>query len=66
MGEVHYHEYKAALVKVINDENNLSELPIVYNLNFGHNAPIIRLPIGCEVEIDCSSEKVTLIESPVE
>lgn len=65
MGEVHYHEYKAALVKVINDENNLSELPIVYNLNFGHNAPIISLPIGCEVEIDCSSEKVTLIESPV-
>lgn len=65
IGEVHYHEYKAALLQVIKDECGLSELPIVYNLNFGHNAPIISLPIGCEIEIDCSTQKLILLESPV-
>ncbi|MEO1770767.1 S66 family peptidase [Candidatus Enterococcus ferrettii] len=65
MGEIYYQEYKKALLQVINKECGLSDLPIVYNLNFGHNAPIISLPIGCQVEINCSDQKVLLIESPI-
>lgn len=41
------------------------DLPIVYNLNFGHTSPIISLPMGCEIEIDCAAQKVAIIESPV-
>lgn len=65
MGELYYHEYKDALLQVIQKECGLSDLPIVYNLNFGHNAPIISLPIGCEVKIDCPAQKIIVVEGPV-
>lgn len=65
MDEKYYQEYKSVLLNIIQEECGLFDLPIVYNLNFGHTSPIISLPIGCEIEIDCVAQKVTIIESPV-
>lgn len=54
-----------SLIQIISEECRLEELPIVYNLNFGHTAPIMSLPIGCTIEIDCMKKSLILLESPV-
>uniref|UniRef100_UPI00403F5B6C S66 family peptidase n=1 Tax=Candidatus Enterococcus willemsii TaxID=1857215 RepID=UPI00403F5B6C len=66
VNETFYQEYKDILQKIIRDECQLSDLPIVYNMNFGHTAPIISLPIGCEIEINCLEQTIQIVESPVE
>ena len=54
-------EYKNCYTKVIVDECG-KDLPIVYNLNFGHAEPIGVFPLGLEYEIDCDCKTVTLLE----
>lgn len=62
-GEVHYEAYKAALLQVVAKEVGRPELPILYNLNFGHGVPIGVLPVGGLVEVDCEGKGITLLES---
>ncbi len=38
-GNIYYEEYKA-IIKEVLKEYNLENLPVMYNLNFGHNLPI--------------------------
>lgn len=58
----YYEEYKTAIYKVLN-ELSLSELPVLYNMNFGHTQPMIVLPYGAMAEIDCNEKSFSILES---
>ncbi|OPJ63942.1 S66 family peptidase [Clostridium oryzae] len=61
--EVYYEEYKQVIMQVVAEEENLTELPIIYNINIGHAVPTGILPYGIETEIDCDEKTITLLES---
>lgn len=61
--EVYYEEYKEVIKQVIAGEEQLTDLPIVYNVNFGHSYPIGILPYGIQIEIDCDEKTLTLLEN---
>ncbi|MCL2884506.1 MAG: hypothetical protein FWF49_03360, partial [Oscillospiraceae bacterium] len=56
--------YKTALLQVMN-ELDLSHLPILYNLPFGHTNPICALPFGALAEINCDNVTFAILESGV-
>ncbi len=57
--EVYYDEYKKALLKVVKEEQNLN-LPILYNVNFGHTAPMCTLPYGLNAIVDLDKKTITI------
>lgn len=57
--EQYYEEYKAIYAEVIENK----DLPILYNVNFGHAAPRCVIPYGIEAEVDMERKKITLSES---
>ena len=61
---VYYDEYKGAIKKILS-ELNLSDMPVLYNMNFGHTAPMTVLPYGAFAEIDCSRASFTILENGV-
>lgn len=63
-GNVHYEEYKAVIGKVLG-ELGLSELPALYNLSFGHTAPMTVLPYGAMAEINTEEATFSILESGV-
>lgn len=63
--EVYYEEYKAVFKQIIGEECGLTDLPILYNVSFGHNSPITILPMGALAEIDCESKTLKILESGV-
>ncbi|MFJ7471306.1 S66 peptidase family protein [Peribacillus frigoritolerans] len=63
--EKYYDEYKEEIQKVMK-EFNLEDLPILYNLNFGHTEPKFILPYGAMAEINCDKKTFTILESGVE
>jgi muramoyltetrapeptide carboxypeptidase LdcA involved in peptidoglycan recycling len=60
----YYNEYKAVIQTVL-IEFALEKLPVVYNMTFGHNEPMICLPYGALVEIDCDDMRFSILESGV-
>lgn len=64
-GEVHYEEYKEVFQQVVGIEANRPDLPIIYNVNFGHSEPIGIIPYGTLCELDCDNKKITLLEASV-
>lgn len=56
--EQFYEEYKEAWLAITKEYN----LPILYNMNFGHAAPRCILPYGGQVKIDFDQAKVHLLE----
>ena len=65
-GEVYYEEYKKEIIKVVAREEGLIDLPIFYNVNFGHSMPITVLPYGIKTELNCEKKTITLLESATE
>lgn len=63
--ERYYEEYKQVLIQVVGTEAGRPQLPILYNLNFGHTAPICILPYGVRAEIDCTRRSLALTEAAV-
>ncbi|MCM3093584.1 MULTISPECIES: S66 family peptidase [unclassified Cytobacillus] len=63
--EKYYEEYKEIIQKVMN-EFDLEDLPILYNLNFGHTEPKFILPYGALAEINCEKRTFRILESGVE
>lgn len=63
--ETYYEEYKDSFIKVVRDEARLVDLPIIYNVNFGHSEPIGIIPYGIDCELDCINKKITLLENSV-
>ena len=57
--------YKTAITQVIGDEFSLPNLPILYNLPFGHTSPICVIPYGAMAEIDCDNAAFSILESGV-
>ena len=64
-GETYYEEYKEVFKQVIGIEANRPDLPIIYNVNFGHSEPIGIIPYGTLCELDCENKKITLLEASV-
>lgn len=63
-GEKYYEEYKAAITQVVVNEEHLDNLPVFYNVNFGHAKPIGIIPYGVEVKLDCENKSIVLLECP--
>lgn len=57
--ESYYEEYKKIFTEVIEDE----DLPILYNLPFGHGYPRCILPYGIEATLDADNQTVIFNES---
>lgn len=57
--------YDQALLQVVVEENGLTELPIITNLDFGHTDPMFVLPLGVSAEIDCERRRFAIKESAV-
>lgn len=57
--EAYYEEYKEIYHKIIENK----DLPIMYNVNFGHAYPRCIIPYGIEIEIDLDIKTITLKES---
>lgn len=60
--ETFYSEYKDVLLQVVGKEAERGDMPILYNMNFGHTAPICILPYGIKSEIDSEAKSFRLIE----
>lgn len=63
--EKYYREYKKIYKQVVGIEANRPDLPIIYNVNFGHASPIGIIPYGINCELDCDNKKITLLEAAV-
>lgn len=64
LDEAHYEDYKEIIKKVL-AEYDKTNLPVLYNLNFGHTEPKMCIPYGAMAEIDCDNLKFSILESAV-
>ena len=62
---LYYEEYKKAALKIVREELKLYDLPILFNMNFGHTEPIFVIPYGAMAEIDCELQRFSILESGV-
>ena len=58
-----YEPYKEVWKQVVGFEAGHPELPILYNVNFGHAEPIGVLPIGARCRLDAANRTLTLLEA---
>lgn len=61
---VYYEQYKDEILTFFNVEP-LKDLPILYNLSFGHNEPKHILPYGVEAQINCETKQFFINENGV-
>lgn len=61
----HFSQYDEAVRTVVVEEEGLTELPIITNMDFGHTDPMLVLPYGVQAEIDCARQRVVILESAV-
>lgn len=61
----HREEYRAAISRVIAGEFGLPNLPLLFNMSFGHNEPMCCLPYGAMAEIDCARSGFSILEPGV-
>jgi muramoyltetrapeptide carboxypeptidase LdcA involved in peptidoglycan recycling len=64
MNEKYYEEYKDVILKVMR-KFKVENLPILYNVNFGHAIPIGILPLGTEVAVDFDKKTIHFTEFTV-
>lgn len=62
--EKYYEEYKDVYKKILK-EFNREDMPVLYNVNFGHSSPIGIIPYGVKCELDVDNKKITLLEKAV-
>lgn len=58
--EIYYQEYKQVLCEVVDNP----DLPILYNVNFGHAYPRCILPYNALVAYDHNEKVLRFLESP--
>ena len=61
-----YESYKKILFDIVSNDGKHTDLPIIYNANFGHAYPIGIIPIGLLCELDCDKTKITILEKMTE
>lgn len=59
---LYYEEYKKVILKVVREELKLVDMPILYNMNFGHTEPTITIPYGAMSEIDCDEKTFCILD----
>lgn len=65
LDEMYYEEYKTEIITAMR-EYGLENLPILYNLSFGHTEPKFILPYGRVAEINCVETTFSILENGVE
>ena len=60
-----FAEYDLAILKVVNEEQGLTDLPIITHMDFGHTSPILTLPYGVQAEIDSDNQTFSILENAV-
>lgn len=60
----HYEAYKSEILKVLKEEA-LTNLPVFYNMAFGHSSPMVTLPYGAKAKLNCKDVTFTILESGV-
>jgi muramoyltetrapeptide carboxypeptidase LdcA involved in peptidoglycan recycling len=60
-----FADYDQAIMQVITEEEGLTDLLVVTQMDFGHTDPMFVLPYGVQVRIDCDAQQVSLIENAV-
>lgn len=63
--ETYYEEYKEVYKRLVSKEANRPHLPILYNVNFGHTAPMCILPLGQRVRVDLDNKEIRFIDKPM-
>ena len=58
-------EYNQELLKVLKEEN-LTDMPIITEMDFGHTCPTFTIPYGTMAEIDCINKTFSILENGVE
>lgn len=56
-------DYTTSLLKVINGELGLYNLPIITHMDFWHTDPQMVVPLGVTAQIDCDKQQFAIIES---
>ncbi|MCL2409171.1 MAG: LD-carboxypeptidase [Oscillospiraceae bacterium] len=64
-GNISFEQHGAVIKNVVGNEYGLTNLPVLYGLNFGHISPICVLPYGATAEIDCEAKSFAILESGV-
>lgn len=50
------------LIKIIKTKEELKDIPVIANVDFGHTSPIITFPIGGEVSVDTNKKSIVIIK----
>ena len=58
-----WKEYDEVLLQIINQEEGLTDLPIITGMDFGHTCPTFTLPYGIEAEINPITKTFSIIEN---
>ena len=61
-----YEPYKEVYRRVVGREAGHPEIPILYNVNFGHANPIGIIPYGILCRLDAEGKELTLLEPATE
>jgi muramoyltetrapeptide carboxypeptidase LdcA involved in peptidoglycan recycling len=56
---------KAELREVIRERTRGFDFPVVTDMDFGHTAPQLTLPLGCRARIDVPRRRVEVLEGAV-
>ena len=60
-----FEEYDNAILQIVREEEGLTDLPIVTNMDFGHTSPMFVIPYGLQAEIDCDNQRFSILENAV-
>lgn len=60
--EIYYDEYKQILIQELKSFN----IPVFYNVNFGHSYPHAIIPYGALAELDAENKTITILENTIE
>jgi len=60
-----FDEYDEVIDQVITKEQGLADLPVITRMDFGHTDPMFVLPYGIQAEIDCDTQRFTILENAV-
>jgi muramoyltetrapeptide carboxypeptidase LdcA involved in peptidoglycan recycling len=60
-----FEEYDQAILRVVREEEGLTNLPVISNMDFGHTDPMFVFPYGVKAEIDCEEQRFSILENAV-
>jgi muramoyltetrapeptide carboxypeptidase len=55
---------KEALTKILESKQELNDIPIIANVNFGHTDPLATIPIGVKASVNALKEKIEILVEP--